>query len=63
MYNKEVKLILALNATEHLKSVVICLHSRSYDTAILLFKVKMKKGSLLNSLIALSRKNNGILLA
>jgi len=51
MYNKEVKYILAFNTTEHLKLIAIYLHNGMFNTAILLLSVKMKKGSLVNSLM------------
>lgn len=48
---RKLKYILAFNTTEHLKLIAIYLHNRKFNTAILLFNVEMKKGSLVNSII------------
>lgn len=51
MYNKEVKYILVFNTTEHLQLIAIYVHNRKFNTAILLFNVKMKMRSPVNTLI------------
>lgn len=45
------KYILAFITAEHFKLIAIYLHNRKFNTAVLLFNVKMKKGSLVSSLI------------